>query len=321
MSLRTRLPQLIYKKKYQIVLLAKSLCPGHPGTMRMCPCRLGGRADNAVPFTLTLDHATAPEAPYRADARCDARHAGQLKLLCAEVAFLRRFMAAAESPTVIYAGASPGLHIPRLASMFPHVALFVLVDPLESAVEEGERFQILRCLMTDALAEELRERYGPDILFMSDVRVGPSSEEENETAQQERIHADMERQMRWHRLLDPIASVLKFRLPWNLGETTEYLDGVIQLPVFGKRLTHESRLVVCRGAGLVRYDNRRYERQMAYFNRVVRNAVLFDGRCFDCTALAVLCGGAAAKEIDRELICAGRRWFVRNRAAVGREGR
>ena len=275
--------------------------------MPRCPCRLGRRANNIVPFTLTLDHATAPEAAYRADAQCDARHAGQLKLLCAEVAFLREFMA----PTVIYAGAAPGLHIPRLADMFPGVALFVLVDPHESALDDGGRFRILRCLMTDALAEELREQYGPNTLFISDVRVGPPDSQESDVAQQKRIHADMERQMRWHQVLDPVASMLKFRLPWNLSETTEYLDGVIHLPVFGRRLTHESRLVVCRGAGLVHYDNRRYERQMAYFNRIVRNVALFDNRCFDCTALALICGENLVKDIERELARAGRRWFLR----------
>lgn len=273
---------------------------------RLCPCTLG-RLDVSVPFSLVLDHATAPEAEYRPDATCNARHAGQLKLLCAEIGFLRQFPGA---HTVVYAGAAPGLHIPRLASYFPEIAMFVLVDPLESAVPEGGRFQLMRCLMTDELAAELKSRHGPSILFISDVRVGPDGHNESDRAQQERIQQDMDRQMRWHEILDPVASMLKFRLPWDLAPTTAYLDGVIHLPVFGKRLTHETRLIVRRGAKVVQYDNRKYERQMAYFNRITRMA-LFNTRCFDCTAFRLLCGEHMIGSIERELADAGKVWFAR----------
>ena len=92
--------------------------------------------------------------------------------------------------------------------------------------------------------------------------------------------------------------MLKFRLPWDLSQYTQYLDGRIQLPIYGRRLTHESRLIthmeapeaydaslITRmGATDVLYDNGRYERQMAHFNQFVRNATYEGGRCYDCTA-------------------------------------
>ena len=82
--------------------------------------------------------------------------------------------------------------------------------------------------------------------------------------------------------------MLKFRLPWSISAKTNYLSGRIHFPVYGKQLTHETRLIVPRDAPAMDYDNVLYERQMAYFNQVLRPAIqplfLLGGRCYDCTA-------------------------------------
>ena len=203
------------------------------------------------------------------------RHTGQLKLLCSEIAFLNRFP---DATTVVYAGAAPGLHIPRLASMFPRI-YFILIDPAISALGRHPSIEVMRTLMTDELADDLAMRFD-DLLFISDVRVGPPVVE-SDRDQQLRIQRDMDAQMGWHRHLKARCSLLKFRLPWDLAEETPYLQGTIYLPIFGKRLTHETRLMVERDAKMTVYDNRRYERQMAYFNRVLRVASYDGGRCYD----------------------------------------
>ena len=63
----------------------------------------------------------------------EKKHQGQLKLLCCEIQFLTPFKGVTH--TVIYAGSSPGKHIPILIKLFPEMR-YILVDPLPSAVYE-----------------------------------------------------------------------------------------------------------------------------------------------------------------------------------------
>ena len=218
-------------------------------------------------------------------------HWGQLKLLLSEIEFLTPFHG--QSLLVVYAGAAPGVHLPVLASMFASMR-FVLVDPQPSMIANGEyaNLEVVRGFMTEDLASEFAGQQQP-LVFISDVRVAGEAGESDE-AQQDRIQRDMDAQRRWVEIMDPVASMLKFRLPWRRG-VTNYLGGRLYFPVYGKALTHEARLVVPRGASAVDYDNRRYEQHMAHFNRVLRPSVhtVFGGRsgCYDCTAFRwIVCG-------------------------------
>jgi len=127
-----------------------------------------------------------------------------------------------------------------------------------------------------------------DVLFISDIR----SADWNHQSQAEveaGVKQDMQNQMRWHLLMKPRVSLLKFRLPWEPG-TCDYLDGTVYLPVWGPQTTTETRMVVS-GSAMKRWDNVRYEQQMFYFNTVARVAlyphqVRADGidHCFDCSS-------------------------------------
>eukprot|EP00961_Rhodomonas_salina_P298009 3937718-Rhodomonas_salina.1 len=101
----------------------------------------------------------------------------------------------------------------------------------------------------------------------------------------------MESQQRWHDIMQPIKSMLKFRLPWTPGET-EYLAGDVYFQAFGPVTTTETRLVPY-GHRRVMWDNRKYEEQMFYFNTVTRVARYAHGMpvrrpgyginyCYDC---------------------------------------
>jgi hypothetical protein len=178
--------------------------------------------------------------------------------------------------------------------MFPKF-IFTLVDPQPSMIEVGDYdkiFVIQEC-MTEGLSESYR-LHKDNILFISDVRVGADKTRKETTQEmQRRIHNDMIAQQKWLRIMNPVSSMLKFRLPWDLDQKkiTEYLGGKIHFPVFGKRLTHEARLVVERGAGPTRYDNGLYEGQMACFNQLLRPAMFdLDGYigCFDCTSFRII---------------------------------
>ena len=100
-------------------------------------------------------------------------------------------------------------------------------------------------------------------------------------------------QQRWHDIIQPIKSMLKFRLPWNAGHT-EYLAGDVYIQPFGPVTSTETRLVPY-GHKRVTWDNKKYEEQMFYFNTVTRVAryshTMPVGRagygldyCYDCSA-------------------------------------
>ena len=266
----------------------------------ICPC---GRKDCSVTeetLRRILDDGCEMSCYSRRVPR-NVKHVGQLKLLLSEIEFLTPYKN--QSITLVYAGAAPGFHIPRLVRMFPLVH-FVLVDPNKSVMStmNMNNVTVLQCEMTDNLAAELKGMYGTKTLFVSDVRVGPASEREADIDQQRRIHKDMLAQMQWFSLLDPMAGMFKFRLPWDMEASTEYLDGLIHLPVFGRFLTHESRLVVQRGARMKTYDNSRYEGQMAHFNQKLRTAIYPGGRCYDCTVFRHIIQGYLEKPaVDEEV--------------------
>jgi hypothetical protein len=178
---------------------------------------------------------------------------------------------------------------------------FILVDPLPSDVCEIG-VQIIEDCMTDELASSLHREYGPKILFISDVRTAPpSTTRESDQEHQTRISRDMDLQMHWHNLLDPVASILKFRLPWNLSPTTSYLEGEILLPVFGKHNTHEARLIVHRGAAMTSYDNVLYEHRMSYFNQVVRKYDTYDHHAFRCIISEYLQSSSRSESVCQDI--------------------
>ena len=253
--------------------------------MPRCPCHTGPVSKR--PFTTTLVP-DAPQTDYCCRQPTKVRHRGQLKLLLSEMAFLQPYRGTKH--TVVYAGAAPGLHVPILAEMFPEMR-FILVDPHPSAIADDQLPNVVTLLaeMTDQMADEMGTKY-EHLLFISDVRVGIPIEEEPTEAPRDhqlRVHRDMVAQMGWYQRLRPKAGLLKFRLPWDLEPKTAYLHGSILFPVFGRPFTHEARLIVTGPDPPVRtYDNNQYERQMAYFNRVIRPATYSGGKCYDCTAFA-----------------------------------
>ena len=263
--------------------------------MIQCHCRQAQPKCTTVPlFVRVLDPQLCGKADYTRHNPPPCTHWGQLKLLLSEIEFLTPFFG--QPLQVVYAGAAPGVHIPVLASMFASMR-FVLVDPQPSMIKNREysNIVVVRDFMSDALAAEF---VGSSTLFISDVRVGAAGERESDEEQQERIQRDMDAQRRWIEIMCPAASMLKFRLPWRPG-VTNYLSGRIFFPVYGKALTHEARLVVPSGAGVVDYDNRLYEQQMAYFNRRLRPAVqsVLGNGCYDCTSFRWIVRGYLIKTL------------------------
>lgn len=231
-------------------------------------------------------------------------HWGQRKLLLSEIEFLTIIgrEKLLRDAVVVYAGAAPGTHITYLAQLFPSVG-FILVDPAPFTVKESAQIRLIHAFFTDDLARCLAsELGGKKVFFVSDIRSTDPFRDGDEEAEA-RVCDDMKSQERWHFLLGSQRSMLKFRLPWDDGQTW-YLNGDVYLPVWGPQTTTECRLITNAGRGgggngnnmYRRYDNRKYERQLFYFNNVTRHslyhhevnseAALREGidHCYDCKA-------------------------------------
>eukprot|EP00051_Salpingoeca_urceolata_P009740 m.118372 g.118372 ORF g.118372 m.118372 type:complete len:295 (-) comp16428_c0_seq1:700-1584(-) len=208
-------------------------------------------------------------------------HWGQRKLLLSEIEFLTMY--GRDGDVVVHAGAAPGNHTAYLADLFSTMN-FVLVDPapFSPKLKEGEKMILRQELFTDEIAHEYANQ---DVLFICDIR-STDWALEDESVVEDKVGGDMEAQMRWHQIMKPRKSMLKFRLSWQPG-TTEYLAGDMYLPVWGPITTTEARLIP--SEGLTMYDNKAYEERVFFFNtrfRVGRykHDVVGEGRdyCYDC---------------------------------------
>lgn len=218
---------------------------------------------NLVPRILTHD-ANRSKYYSRSDEERSVNHWGQRKLLLSEIEFLTMYYDSAK--LVVYAGAAPGTHTSYLSELFPKLE-FHLWDPAPFTCKRSKKIKIFRDFFTDDVAKSYASK--DSVLFISDIRTADPKVLSGIEVE-EAIKFDQKLQMDAHLLMNPVASMLKFRLPWNSTGNTEYLDGKIFLPVWGRQSTTETRLVVERGADMKLYNDLEYEEQMFYFNTVTR---------------------------------------------------
>ena len=119
------------------------------------------------------------------------------------------------SNLVVYAGAAPGTHMNYLVDAFP-THRFVCVDPARFSIRPNARVELRNELFTDEMAREFERSR---CLFICDIRSADSS---GDNADEVEVHVeeDMMAQQQWHKLMRPVKSLLKFRLPWNPGATS-----------------------------------------------------------------------------------------------------
>lgn len=196
---------------------------------------------------------------------------GQRKLLFSELIFLIYFWDEDRYPNIkiIYAGASPGIHIPIISKFFPKIE-FHLYDPRQFKIKEEEKIKIYQKYFTDEDAEYW-SKY-EDIIFISDIRTADYSimtKDENEKS----INIDMERQKKWYQIMKPITAHMKFRLPYSYGEQKEYLeylDGYLFKQPWTPQTSTETRIVPYGINKYKRWDCNKYESQLFYHNKVIR---------------------------------------------------
>jgi cap2 methyltransferase len=252
---------------------AKELLPtvdsvhSNPHLRQVTQANCGYKSLTDIEFSRRL----APDAPRQKYRRRQGElktviHWGQRKLLLSEIEFLTMY--GVPGATVVYAGAAPGTHTSYIVDLFPELQ-FVLVDPasFSDKLTEGPRCVLRQELFTDDLAREF-EKNG-NVLFVCDIRSSDRSLM-NDNEIEDTIMKDMQAQQKWHDIIKPIKSMLKFRLPWTGGKT-EYLAGDVYIQAFGPITTTETRLIP-HGHDRVMWDNQKYEEQMFHFNTVTRVA-------------------------------------------------
>lgn len=201
---------------------------------------------------------------------------GQLKLFLSELSFLSKMKAESNKKfKILYIGAADGYHTGLLADMFPDYT-FDLWDPRDFSIKEEDHknIKIFQKYFTDEETENYKKK-NKDILIICDIRTlsikFAKSEEDLKrriNKMDEIINEDLNFQKNWVIKINPYASLLKFRLPYNSGKT-EYFDAKIYLQHFGPKST-ETRMLVKNIDNFTLYDNVEYDEKMAYYNNHIR---------------------------------------------------
>jgi hypothetical protein len=237
---------------------------------------------------------------------------GQRKLLFSELLFFLFHWNPKEvpNPLCVYVGAACGTHIPMLSAMFP-AFFFHLYDPNPFDCESTDKITIFNEYFTDEKAYEYVNRTG--VFLISDIRtVDPKiifKEElakrgifqfnnnnepigdiklinQADAATKERtelvIWEDMLRQQKWVEIIDPVESLLKFRLPYPINKQdriVDYLKGIVYWQIYDPPTSTETRLKPVRGVS-GKYETDKwscleYEQWCFYHNATVREKLKY----------------------------------------------
>ena len=197
-------------------------------------------------------------------------HLGQLKLFMSELLFLSKFIHN-KNILVLYVGAAGGYHTHYMATIFPHF-MFELYDknPFHEIFEKKKlnNIKIFHEYFTDELAIKYKN-YKKNILFMCDMRdLEIKNVSDNIDDLDKLIIDDMNSQMNWAKTMLPIATYLKFRLPYKIPKIT-YFSGSIYLQPYNKNGT-ETRLLIRNYNKTKKYYCIENDEKMAYFNCCIR---------------------------------------------------
>lgn len=209
-------------------------------------------------------------------------HLGQLKLLISEICFLTKFMHM-KNILVVYVGGAEGYHIKKLAELFPNMS-FELYDACKFSITETKNIKIYNRYFTDDDAHNYKTSK-QNILFISDIRNHPTKNVKDvgiDSDVEKNVINDMEMQKKWIRIIKPVASSLKFRLPYEFEKSYRYLDGYRMLQPYAPFSTEVRLFTVYRNNKTdhckcmrvidkdVIYDCIDFDEKMAYFNSQIR---------------------------------------------------
>jgi hypothetical protein len=156
-------------------------------------------------------------------------HWGQLKLFLVTLYFLVKYIEESDEKVhIIYAGSAVGHNILILSDMFPNIKWY-LIDPAQFVKELYTHKQVVEIrneFFTDELAKyynnllKSRDKNNEKLFFISDIRLEPSDD---------CVMEDNESDIRWHKIIKPDYSYLKFRCPYEGNKLYDYYDGEISI--------------------------------------------------------------------------------------------
>jgi hypothetical protein len=210
-------------------------------------------------------------------------HKGQRKLMVMELDFINYCWpeivkrGIEDKVVFVYVGAAPSNHTTLLADLFPKWK-FILYDPrpMHPAVKKYKNIEERIQFFMDEDCDEFA-KIADRVLFVSDIRDMTVAKDEtnNKHLRENLIFNDMKMQMDWVKKINPVASSLKFRLPYQPG-TTSYLDGELKLQCWAPKESTEGRLFVPHPKNgkfkMKKYDNTTHEQRSFYFNNKIRKS-------------------------------------------------
>lgn len=218
-------------------------------------------------LTLCDDSPTSQYVPKNRPGQHDHDYifkSGQRKLLVSEINFLTNYSHL--SDTVLYIGASPGIHLNTLIKLFPNIKNWIFYDIHEIKVQPSDSITIINEYFTptDAIAYSSKP-----ILFISDIRSYPRNiGKPPPKVADSIIERDMKLQKECIENGKFAMSMLKFRMPWKEG-ITEYFDGMLIYEPWSGEYSPELRLITD-GSSTKKYNHITVDNQMYHYNKYVR---------------------------------------------------
>jgi len=206
---------------------------------------------------------------------------GQRKLLLTLIQFLTLFWdpSKIQNPIVVYAGAAPGLNIGIVSQFFPEIE-FHLYDPRSFKIKKSKKIHIYQKKFTNKTAYFWRTRQEKykNVFFISDIRTADYTTINNLDSNEKQILKDMKFQMDWVKIIKPVKSHLKFRLPYTGGnrpDHVEYFDGFVLKQPYAPQTSTETRLVPHDDLKMKKWSCEKYQSQLFYHNSITREKIKY----------------------------------------------
>lgn len=258
--------------------------------------------------------ADAPRMEYR-QRRDETPHVvkwNQRKLFFSELAFLTLHWSKhkVSNPVMVYAGAAKKIHLPWLLKMFPSLRM-ELYDPAKFVIAASDRITIFNTHFTDDIARTYAGRN--DVFFVSDIGtanyeflyrrqlelLGITEYDEQghavgdvntirkaraatEADVERHIATDIELQQHWVEIMNPVESLLKWRLEYPQNRETKKfsgLKGTLYWQIYTSPTSTEMRLRIPQSPTGVfergEWDILEYEEWCMYHNTVIREQAVY----------------------------------------------
>ena len=177
--------------------------------------------------------------------------------------------------------------------MFPNT-IWHLIDPHEhhpKLYNHKQISEIITDLFTKDIAKKFRKQFKNrkyKLLFISDIRSNTNDKN---------VLDDQKNNIKWHKIIKPDYSYLKFRCGYDTDIIYKYYKGVIFLQPYAPTGSTETRLLLKKKLEKYNYNIKEFQGKLYYFNRVLRpsyyvksiinNNNYFD-HCYDCTYFSYL---------------------------------